>query len=93
MGFCISSCGGGFVSDWISVDKRLPDIARPVWIMLDDGSAIIGGRGLGADGDWFWCNAYGSQYLDKLGNWCCTNLALDDEYLPTHWQPLPEPPK
>lgn len=80
------------MSEWISVDDGLPDIARPVWLALEGGSIIIGGRGL--DGNaWVWCNAYDTHYLDTLGNWCCAALEFYDEYIPTHWQPLPELPK
>jgi hypothetical protein len=71
---------------WISVDERLPDIGMPVWIMLESGRMIVGGRGVNGD-EWHWCRCYGDFYYDK--GWKTRRLEMDDDYKVTRWRPLP----
>ncbi len=76
--------------EWISVDERLPeynipvltfDINYPEWIqplMLCEGE----------DG-WLWAglDTHMCNLLDS------DNYVCDDEYICTHWMPLPDSPK
>lgn len=75
---------------WISVNERLPEFDIPVWLACGD-NLFIGSRCDDGDG-WLWCNCYGSMYWDKTkGKWASFDAEADD-YSPTHWMPLPEPP-
>jgi hypothetical protein len=73
---------------WISIDERLPELDIPVWLACGD-NLFIGCRNDDGDG-WLWCNCYGSMYWDKT-KWSSFDADADD-YLPTHWMPLPTPP-
>ncbi len=72
------------MSDWISVDDRLPDMYKRVLIRAD--CCLVAGRepktkyneDWGIDGDWMWGIINDS--------WC-------DSHMVTHWMPLPSPPK
>ena len=76
------------MSEWISVDESLPELDVPVWLFCDDG-IFIGCRG--EDGDfWQWGRSYDDIWYDE--GWHTLTSDADD-YQPTHWQALPEPPK
>ena len=78
--------------EWISVNDRLPALIENenysenvlTWC---DGKLMVMTNTLAQDdeGDfaWFWANCYGDINGDG---------EIDDEYDPTHWMPLPEPP-
>lgn len=74
---------------WEAVgDDNMPPMDEIVW--LYDGRTIwIGGRADDCDG-WLWGNTYGSIWHNGL-KWD-GDLETDDEYKPTHWMRLPEPP-
>ena len=69
---------------------RLPAFDTPVWL-YEDGAAYIGCRSDESDG-WRWAKCYCMPYLDKTGAWILAEANGDDDYQPTLWQPLPEPP-
>jgi hypothetical protein len=82
--------GAGGESDrWIPVTERLPEMDVPVWL-AEAGDIYVGGRSDSGDG-WLWCNCYCSHYFTDKG-WACGDMEMDDDYQPTHWMPLPEPP-
>jgi hypothetical protein len=70
---------------------NLPPLEVPVWLWLRDlGQPIIGCRT--QDGcAWYWANCYGAWYYSRSGMWK-TTAAETEDFKPTHWQPLPEPP-
>jgi hypothetical protein len=70
---------------------RLPPFDVPVWV-YEDGYCYIACRADDSDG-WLWAKCYTLPYLDKAGRWQTVDAEIDDEYLPTLWQPLPEPPR
>ncbi|MGS0941595.1 DUF551 domain-containing protein [Pseudomonas luteola] len=79
------------MSEWISVKDKLPEIGVPVWLYEPGCTPWIGWRG--EDGEfWLWGNCYGSGYEYQAGEWISVDLIIDDDYQPTHWQPLPDPP-
>ena len=63
---------------WISVKERLPRMWEPVQLLFDENQAV----GFWDDGVW---DVYS-------GNGFYTEVA-PNEGKPTHWMPLPEPPK
>lgn len=78
---------------WISVKEGLPELDVPVWCI--DTTCTCGfaqavmKRSACDDDGWLWaiCETYydlGSNDADYL---------TDEEYLPTHWMPLPEKPE
>jgi hypothetical protein len=77
---------------WVPVAERLPKYETPVWLFdAATGSIWIGGRGECDDG-WLWCNAYHNIWRSSHDNKWESDLQSDDDYNPTHWMPLPEPP-
>jgi hypothetical protein len=69
-------------------DENLPPLDQIVWLW--DGKGIwIGGRADDVDG-WLWGNTYRDPWWD--GEKWDGQLLTDDDYKPTHWKPLPEPP-
>ena len=78
-------------SQWIDVEDELPDFDVPVRCLEDD-CEYIGMRfyeeGLEA---WYWAKLNTSHfYYGEKSKW--NEFEGDDEYRPTHWQPI-EPPK
>jgi hypothetical protein len=81
---------------WISVSERTPDLiegkdySENVLVVYNGRLEVMSfGYGQcefenGEEGyGWFWANCYGDIHGDA--DW-------DDDYRPTHWQPLPQPP-
>jgi hypothetical protein len=67
------------MSNWISVDDRLPDVETEVLIAIPAcGHLNIEGGKYKGDGQFF-------------GAWCSTH-GKGRSYRVSHWQPLPEPP-
>lgn len=81
---------------WVIVAERLPGLDVPVWLYLPDGPRIVQGcRTDGSEG-WCWANCYSSAYFDPTyegGMWRAHDAELDEDYQPSLWQPLPEPPR
>lgn len=85
-----SSCAAP--AGWEAVcDDNLPPLDEIVWLW--DGKRIwLGGRADVPDGEgWLWGNTYGSIWRRKDCEWE-GDLETDDDYKPTHWMRLPEPP-
>lgn len=79
-------------SGWVPVSERLPELDVPVWLWEPGRGAWIGERGDVGDG-WLWGNCYGSEYWNTANErWATSSNEADDDYQPTHWQPLPAPP-
>ena len=77
---------------WISVKKGKPklikgkDYSENVLAFCNGRLEVMCWSYIEADEDsgFAWCNCYGDIHGDG---------EFDDEYKPTHWQPLPSPPK
>ena len=88
---------GSELSEWLGAwvptadTSRLPPLDLPVWV-YEDGYCYIACRAYEDDG-WLWAKCYTLPYLDKDGRWQTVDAEIDDDYLPTLWQPLPEPPR
>jgi len=76
--------------EWINVQDRLPKELETVWVFNKETKIISLGCIVYDDG-WMWAVSNGSVYIEdyKIVSEC----ELDDEYIFTHWQSLPEPPK
>lgn len=78
------------IGGWISVKDRMPENQNPVMVFVPPHVDEIKGTFLGY---------VGMAYYTSLGEgfWCGTdgNLygAIGMIHTPTHWMPLPEPPK
>lgn len=65
---------------WIPVTERLPETGVDVLVMFPHNMAVAS-RDMG-------------EWVVNSGDGWCTGVNLsDDEKEPTHWMPLPEPPK
>jgi hypothetical protein len=80
---------------WIPVAVALPEMDVPVWLYEPSRGIWVGARGDTGDG-WLWGNTYGSHYhattTGGKGYWRCHDNDADDDYSPTFWMALPEPP-
>lgn len=89
------------MSDWISVEDRLPEENVPVnvvWVNRCPPSyyAHIKDKPFVATAVyfrhcWYWWDANIEDYLAEYGYW--KNGVIDESIEVTHWMPLPEPPK
>ena len=65
---------------WIPVEERLPETGVDVLVMFPHNMAVAS-RDMG-------------EWVVNSGDGWCTDVNLsDDEKEPTHWMPLPQPPK
>lgn len=65
---------------WIPVTERLPETGVDVLVMFPQNMAVAS-RDMG-------------EWVVNSGDGWCTDVNLsDDEKEPTHWMPLPQPPK
>ena len=83
--------------EWISIEDRLPELERPVWMYVDN-RIMMGCRSEIEYKTWLWCRLhdipyYSEHYKDMYGYPWDFDPISDDDYQPTHWMPLPEPPK
>lgn len=77
---------------WVKTADKLPDFDVPVWL-YEDGDAYIGCRVDDSDG-WLWAKCYLMPYIDSsTGAWKLVDAEVDDDYMPTLWQPLPDVPR
>lgn len=68
-------------NDWISVEDRLPERNQDVIMYFDGGNMAVGWWHDNDEDITFWC-----AYTDD-------GFYTDCECIPTHWMPLPQPPK
>ena len=76
------------MSEWISVDERLPGIDELVWL---DSPSHAGIGSMDMDGDYYFADE--AIYLDSVHGWVTDGAYSSGDTEITHWQPLPEPPK
>lgn len=78
------------------VGVDLPEMGVPVWLYQPGRGIWIGGRGeVNAEEGWLWGNSHGdcSSTASQDGLlWHSHTLEVDDDYQPTHWMLLPQPP-
>ena len=72
---------------WVRIEDRLPELGEIVWLWEQGRGPWIGSRGDPDSEGWLWGNAYGSMWHNGA-KWDA-DVEQDDEYKPTHWQPLP----
>ena len=78
---------------WRRVADEMPPLDTPVWLCEPSGPRMrlwIGERADDPDG-WLWTDCTGTTYFVD-GTWTATDSEAED-YHPTHWRPLPQPPK
>jgi FtsZ-binding cell division protein ZapB len=75
---------------WIPVTESLPPFDVPVWLIDKNKNIWIGARSDSEDG-WLWGHCYDGWFYSK-GLWLTSRVDTDDNYHPTHWAHLPEPP-
>lgn len=75
---------------WESIEDRLPEIGRAVWLK-DENKIWIGCRDMIDADHWLFGNSYNSFWHDGE-RWVCDN-EIDDDYQPKYWLPLPKPPE
>lgn len=81
------------MSEWIKCSERTPDEGVPVWLW--DGKKVwIGAHEYCNDdpGGWLFGMGYGPNYSTFYARWELDSNDWDDDYQPTHWMPLPDPP-
>ena len=69
------------MSEWISVEERLPEKKQDVLMYFNSGNMAVGWWHDEDEHITFWC-----AYTDD-------GFYTDCDYMPTHWMPLPAPPK
>lgn len=69
------------MSEWISVEERLPEKKQDVLMYFNSGNMAVGWWHDEDEHITFWC-----AYTDD-------GFYTDCDYMPTHWMPLPDPPK
>ena len=74
---------------WIKTKDKMPNELETVWA-FNENDNFISLACIVYDDGWMWAVSNGSVYLkDKK---IVSECELDDEYIFTHWMPLPEPP-
>ena len=89
------------MSEWISVDDRLPDELCPVNITWINRNPVLyyahikdvpfSATGIYFQGRWYWFSSTCEDCLAEYGR--CDADLMDNSIEVTHWMPLPEPQK
>lgn len=79
------------VAVWQPIETALPPMDMPVWL-YDGKRTFIGGRDAGDGDGWLWWRAVDHIERFNAEDWYIIDSENDDLH-PTHWLPLPEPPK
>ena len=79
--------------EWIKCSEKTPPEKEPVWL-FDGKDMWIGSYEYCDDdpGGWFYGKGYGLTWNQFHGKHELTDNEWDDDYQPSHWMPLPEPP-
>ena len=73
---------------WLHVSDDCPEIGAVVWLW--DGRRMwIGGRDMADSETYLWANSHSVIWKNGKPD---GDRKVDDEYKPTHWMRLPEPP-
>jgi hypothetical protein len=92
---CLLDIWASLMSEWISVEDRLPEEDVPVLVVSKSTgaqyitTAMIFFEDDGENSGWVWaqlCATYNPNLLDK------GEYEFDDDYNYTHWMPLHQPP-
>jgi hypothetical protein len=67
------------MSDWLPIETAPADQAVIVFADGAVGEAMLHANDGYGDGEWWWANEYQDYHAEEIR--------------PTHWMPLPEPPK
>jgi len=89
--------GNGRVSDssqstgsaWVETSKELPPLGQMVWC-FEDGNVWLGSREDPDNEGWLWTQCYNHFWWN--GKKYDGDFEADDDYRPTHWALVPEPP-
>ena len=74
---------------WRKVDDELPPDETPVWLW--DGTHCFIGEWVHDGYSWLFAKCFDVPWYDINHGWRADNSDADD-YGPTHWRPLPQPP-
>ena len=70
---------------------ELTDENLPVWFCQGD-QIWIGTKSF--DDGWIYTHCHDTHYFDgESESWACVDAEFDDDYKPTHFQHLPQPPE
>ena len=72
---------GVTVQEWIPVTERLPKKDESVLVYFDSGNMAVG----------FWYDK--DEWITFWQIWTDDGWLADADFMPTHWMPLPTPPK
>jgi hypothetical protein len=73
---------------WLPIDSA--PMNTPIWLYEEDRGVLIGGKEMVDSETWLWGNCY-NQYWHTGVSWKC-DIEADDDYKPTFYKLLPNPP-
>jgi hypothetical protein len=74
---------------WTLMTEAMPALDEIVWLWEEGRGPWVGNRSDGGEG-WLWTNCRGAFWWN--GKKWDGDAEADDDYQPTHWMRLPEPP-
>jgi hypothetical protein len=74
---------------WRLIAEELPPNETPVWLW--DGTHCFIGEHVYDGGGWLFATCFHVPWWDQDYGWRADDSETDD-YAPTHWRPLPQPP-
>ena len=76
-------------SAWVETSKELPPLGQMVWC-FEDGNVWLGSREDSDNEGWLWTQCYNHFWWN--GKKYDGDFEADDDYRPTRWALVPEPP-